>query len=176
MDEKLNALKQRVQPGDRELLPTVIERIGDKWSLFVLILLAKKPRRFTELVETVPDISRRMLTVTLRALERDGVLEALLRSSLHQRQYAEHVGAVFSTLAHHGRRTLRDADLEDCSLYEELEARCDVRIHRSVYSVRAEVADAHLVERDGLQLAIALAVRGARRRPARPSGSGQSSC
>ena len=80
MDEKLNALKQRVQPGDRELLPTVIERIGDKWSLFVLILLAKKPRRFTELVETVPDISRRMLTVTLRALERDGLVERVAHS------------------------------------------------------------------------------------------------
>ena len=80
MDEQIKALKSRVQPGDRELLPTVIERIGDKWSLFVLILLATKPRRFTELVEIVPNISRRMLTVTLRHLERDGLVERVAHS------------------------------------------------------------------------------------------------
>ena len=39
---------------------------------------------------------------------------------------------------------LRDADLQDRSLYEELEARCGVRVHRSAYSVQAEVADAEL--------------------------------
>jgi DNA-binding HxlR family transcriptional regulator len=81
MDEQIKALKSRVQPGDRELLPTVIERIGDKWSLFVLILLAKKPRRFTELVEVIPGISRRMLTVTLRHLERDGLVERIAHSN-----------------------------------------------------------------------------------------------
>lgn len=85
MDEKLSALKKRVQPGDRELLPTVIERIGDKWSLFVLILLAKKPHRFTELVDTVPNISRRMLTVTLRALERDGLVERIAHADSPRR-------------------------------------------------------------------------------------------
>ncbi len=80
MDEKFAELKSRVQPGDREVLPTVIEVIGDKWCLFVLILLAKKPRRFTELVEVVPDISRRMMTVTLRKLERDGLVERIAHS------------------------------------------------------------------------------------------------
>jgi GntR family transcriptional regulator len=47
---------------------------------------------------------------------------------------------------------LRDADLEDRSLYEELEARCDVRIHRSAYTVRAEVADPPLAEQLGVPL------------------------
>ena len=47
---------------------------------------------------------------------------------------------------------LREADLEDRSLYEELEARCEVRIHRSVYSVRAEVADAHLAGQLGVSV------------------------
>ena len=45
---------------------------------------------------------------------------------------------------------LRDVDLEDRSLYEELETRCDVRVHRSVYSVRAEVADTHLAAQLGV--------------------------
>lgn len=80
MDDKFAALKARVQPGDRELLPTVIEVIGDKWSLFVLILLARKPRRFNELMDVVPHISRRMLTVTLRKLERDGLAERIAHS------------------------------------------------------------------------------------------------
>lgn len=47
---------------------------------------------------------------------------------------------------------LRDADLEDCSLYEELEARCGVRIQRSAYSVRAEVADARLAGQLGVSV------------------------
>ena len=45
---------------------------------------------------------------------------------------------------------LQDADLEDRSLYEELETRCDVRVHRSVYSVRAEVADTYLAAQLGV--------------------------
>lgn len=74
MDERLAELKSRVQPDDREILHSVIERIGDKWSVMVIGVLAKKPRRFTELLDTVPGISRRMLTVTLRQLERDGLV------------------------------------------------------------------------------------------------------
>jgi GntR family transcriptional regulator len=45
---------------------------------------------------------------------------------------------------------LRDADLEDRSLYEELEVRCGVRIHRSAYSVRAEIAAAPLATQLGV--------------------------
>ena len=80
VDDKLKVLKTRVQPGDREVLPSVIERLLDKWSLYVLMLLAKQPRRFTEMLETIPDISRRMLTVTLRKLERDGLVERIAHS------------------------------------------------------------------------------------------------
>lgn len=89
MDDKLDALKNRVQPGDRDVLPSVIERILDKWSLFVIILLAKHPRRFTELLEAVPDISRRMLTVTVRKLERDGLVERIAHTDAPPRiEYA----------------------------------------------------------------------------------------
>lgn len=82
MEEKLRELKQRLQPGDKELLHTIVERIGDKWSMMVLVILAKKPRRFTELVETVPGVSRRMLTVTLRQLERDGLVERVVHADV----------------------------------------------------------------------------------------------
>jgi len=74
MDERLAELKSRLQPGDREILHSIVARIGDKWSVMTIGLLAKKPRRFTELLESIPGISRRMLTVTLRQLERDGLV------------------------------------------------------------------------------------------------------
>jgi DNA-binding HxlR family transcriptional regulator len=75
MDERIRELKSRAQPGDRELVHGVLQRIGDKWSVMVIIVLARQARRFTELLEAVPGISRRMLTVTLRQLERDGLVE-----------------------------------------------------------------------------------------------------
>lgn len=52
----------------------VIARVGDKWSLLVLFTLATGGRqRFSEVRRTIADISQRMLTVTLRNLERDGL-------------------------------------------------------------------------------------------------------
>lgn len=53
----------------------VLDRIGDKWSWLLIIALAGGPRRFNALQRAVPDISKRMLTQTLRALERDGLVE-----------------------------------------------------------------------------------------------------
>jgi DNA-binding HxlR family transcriptional regulator len=52
----------------------VLDRIGDKWSLLVLHVLSDRTRRFTELRNAIDGISQRMLTVTLRGLERDGLL------------------------------------------------------------------------------------------------------
>ncbi len=60
--------------ADPEIFRSVLERIGDKWSLLLIGILEEGPRRFTELLRIVPGISRRMLTVTLRALERDGLV------------------------------------------------------------------------------------------------------
>lgn len=54
----------------------VLDRIGDKWSIFVLLSLGQSEgrKRFTELKKDIPGVSQRMLTVTLRALEGDGLL------------------------------------------------------------------------------------------------------
>ena len=57
-----------------DLVRDVFERIGDKWSLLVIGLLQEGPSRFTTLRQTVPGISQRMLTLTLRHLERDGLV------------------------------------------------------------------------------------------------------
>ena len=51
----------------------VLDRIGDKWTMLTLVALAAAPRRFSELHRIMPDISKRMLTQTLRGLERDGL-------------------------------------------------------------------------------------------------------
>lgn len=52
----------------------VLDRIGDKWSTLLIVSLAGGPRRFNALHRAVPDISKRMLTQTLRDLERDGLI------------------------------------------------------------------------------------------------------
>jgi DNA-binding HxlR family transcriptional regulator len=52
----------------------ILDRIADKWSLLVIALLDRRALRFTELRRTIDGISQRMLTVTLRHLERDGLV------------------------------------------------------------------------------------------------------
>lgn len=52
----------------------VLDQIGDKWTTLILIVLAGKSCRFSEIQRLVPDISKRMLTQTLRNLERDGLV------------------------------------------------------------------------------------------------------
>jgi DNA-binding HxlR family transcriptional regulator len=51
------------------------DRVGDKWSLLVITILAEGPQRFTALKGAVVGISQRMLTLTLRKLERDGLVQ-----------------------------------------------------------------------------------------------------
>lgn len=52
----------------------VIDRVAGKWSILIIIAVADAPARFTELERAIDGISRRMLTLTLRNLERDGLL------------------------------------------------------------------------------------------------------
>lgn len=53
----------------------VLDQIGDKWSTLIVITLAERPFRFGELRRALADISQRMLTQTLRDLQRDGLVE-----------------------------------------------------------------------------------------------------
>ncbi|MER7506444.1 helix-turn-helix domain-containing protein [Nonomuraea pusilla] len=52
----------------------ILDRIADKWSLLVIALLDRRTMRFSELRRAVDGVSQRMLTVTLRQLERDGLV------------------------------------------------------------------------------------------------------
>lgn len=69
------SLKERLMTVDKDVFFSVLSHIGDKWSLVLLGILSKSPMRYTQLAERIPKISRRMLTVTLRQLERDGLVE-----------------------------------------------------------------------------------------------------
>jgi DNA-binding HxlR family transcriptional regulator len=57
---------------DCRAMSEVLQRIGDKWSILVVSRLGKGPLRFSELRNFVGGISQKMLTTTLRSLERDG--------------------------------------------------------------------------------------------------------
>ena len=52
----------------------VLNRVGDKWSVLIVQLLADGPKRFSELRRMIEGISQRMLTLTLKGLERDGLV------------------------------------------------------------------------------------------------------
>jgi DNA-binding HxlR family transcriptional regulator len=52
----------------------VLARVGDKWSVLIVSRLGKQPMRFNELKREIAGISQRMLTLTLRGLERDGLI------------------------------------------------------------------------------------------------------
>ena len=52
----------------------VLGRVGDKWSVLIITMLGDGPRRFNELKRMVSGISQRMLTLSLRGLERDGLV------------------------------------------------------------------------------------------------------
>lgn len=89
VDETLRSMGKLCINHDPEVFRSVLERIGDKWSLLLIGILEEGPRRFTELLRTVPGISRRMLTITLRALERDGLVTRTIYAEVPPRvEYA----------------------------------------------------------------------------------------
>jgi DNA-binding HxlR family transcriptional regulator len=53
----------------------ILSRVGDKWSVLAVVLLADGTKRFSELKRLIEGISQRMLTLTLRGLERDGLVK-----------------------------------------------------------------------------------------------------
>src|ERR1700750_801777 len=61
------------QPEDCRAVSEVLARVGDKWTVLVVSTLGDGPKRFNELRRALGSISQRMLTLTLRGLERDGL-------------------------------------------------------------------------------------------------------
>lgn len=61
-------------PADCRAVSQILSRIGDKWSVLVVMMLSEGPQRFSELRKRIGGISQKMLTATLRGLERDGLI------------------------------------------------------------------------------------------------------
>src|SRR5882672_3949413 len=61
-------------PEECRAVSEVLERVGDKWTVLVVVTLGEGPKRFNELRRAIASISQRMLTLTLRGLERDGLV------------------------------------------------------------------------------------------------------
>jgi DNA-binding HxlR family transcriptional regulator len=61
-------------PEDCRAVSEVLARVGDKWTVLVVTELGQGPRRFNEIRKSLGSISQRMLTLTLRGLERDGLV------------------------------------------------------------------------------------------------------
>jgi DNA-binding HxlR family transcriptional regulator len=80
-----------MKPGKRDLsencqaVSEVLQRVGDKWTVLVVKILGDGPMRFNELRRAVDGISQRMLTLTVRALERDGLVTRTVYPSVPPR-------------------------------------------------------------------------------------------
>ena len=66
-------------------ISALLQRIGDKWTVLVVQTLAEGPRRFNELRREIPSVSQRMLTLTLRNLERDGLVSRTVTPTIPPR-------------------------------------------------------------------------------------------
>ncbi|MGL3607001.1 winged helix-turn-helix transcriptional regulator [Rhizobium sp. G187] len=62
-------------PAKCTTVSEMLARLGDKWTVLVIMMLDDGPQRFSDLKRMVVGVSQRMLTLTLRALERDGIVE-----------------------------------------------------------------------------------------------------
>jgi len=63
----------------------VLDRVGDKWAIYAVDRLGGGPHRFTELLRAIDGITARMLTVTLRGLERDGLVTRTVHAAVPPR-------------------------------------------------------------------------------------------
>jgi DNA-binding HxlR family transcriptional regulator len=76
-------------PPEDCLASEVLNRIGDKWSVYAIAHLGRGTLRFSELRREIEGISQRMLTVTLRRLERDGIVTRTVHAEIPPRvEYA----------------------------------------------------------------------------------------
>jgi DNA-binding HxlR family transcriptional regulator len=63
----------------------ILDRVGDKWSIFIVVILNTGPKRFNELKRSIGIVSQRMLTLTLRGLERDGLVKRTVTPTIPPR-------------------------------------------------------------------------------------------
>ena len=104
-------------------ISTLLSRIGDKWTVLVVTTLGDGPRRFNELRREIPSVSQRMLTLTLRNLERDGLVSRTVTPTIPPRvDYAltELGGSLLRPI-----KGLADWALDNVETIHEAQARFD---------------------------------------------------
>ncbi|QGZ96125.1 winged helix-turn-helix transcriptional regulator [Terricaulis silvestris] len=74
LTDAIKAYRDTGAPLEQCPVRDVLDQIGDKWSTLLMLTLAERAHRFGDLRRAVPDISQRMLTQTLRDLQRDGLI------------------------------------------------------------------------------------------------------
>jgi DNA-binding HxlR family transcriptional regulator len=74
-----------IQSLDCRRVSRVLARVGDKWSVLIIMSLGERSMRFNELRRAIEGISQRMLTLTLRGLERDGLVSRHVTPSIPPR-------------------------------------------------------------------------------------------
>jgi DNA-binding HxlR family transcriptional regulator len=98
--------------SDCVVVREILDRVGDKWSVLVITLLGERGQRFSELKRSIEGVSQRMLTLTLRHLERDGLVSRTVHATVPPRvDYAltplgesvlEPLAALTQWAQHHG--------------------------------------------------------------------------
>lgn len=73
------------RPTECVVVREILDRVGDKWSVLVISLLGERMHRFSELRRAIEGISQRMLTLTLRQLERDGLVSRTVHATVPPR-------------------------------------------------------------------------------------------
>lgn len=80
-----NTRVSNIESHDCRAVSAILSRIGDKWSVLIISRLGEGPRRFNEIKRMIGGISQRMLTLTLRNLERDGLVSRTVTPSVPPR-------------------------------------------------------------------------------------------
>lgn len=70
----VTAMTVDIHTADCLKISQVLARIGEKWSILIIMTLSKGPHRFSDLKRAIGGVSQRMLTLCLRGLERDGLV------------------------------------------------------------------------------------------------------
>ncbi|QTL04742.1 helix-turn-helix transcriptional regulator [Aquabacter sp. L1I39] len=107
------------QDEDCLIVRDILTRVGDKWSVLAVVMLGSGPKRFNELKRAIAGISQRMLTLTLRTLERDGIVTRTVFPTVPPR-----VDYALTPLGMNLLRTLKQlADWASTNAEEIMEAR-----------------------------------------------------
>jgi DNA-binding HxlR family transcriptional regulator len=104
---------------------SILSRIGDKWSVLVVVMLGDGPMRFNEMRRTINGISQRMLTLTLRGLERDGFLTRTVFPTIPPRVDYELTHLGFSLLE--PVRAMGQWAIQNAAVIEDARSRFDAK-------------------------------------------------